>query len=101
MTKDGKTLHEEKLNDVINDFRNKGHKIIALRGKCPDAIGIVDGKLVAIDIMGRNKVSSKAKQMSYQARLKKEAYDRLGFDETIIYQFLYEIPIPLLRVDRN
>src|SRR2546427_9200994 len=55
MTAIGGAQHEEVLRQTLESFRRKGFHAIRLDGKCPDGIATKDGKLYAIEILGKVK----------------------------------------------
>lgn len=55
MTKKGSIAHENALQDKIREMRGKGWRVIDLDGKSPDAIGVKDGKIIAIEVLKKIK----------------------------------------------
>ena len=55
MTKRGSIPHEKALDEKIKEMESKGWRVINLDGKSPDAIGIKDGKVIAIEVLKKIK----------------------------------------------
>jgi len=90
MSKLGKSDHEKMLSDVIKSLSTEDNRFVKLGRKCPDAVGIINGKLVAIDVMGRQEIrTGKALALSWHSRDKKQLYKNMGFDDVLIYEFTY------------
>lgn len=49
----GSKQHEEELKKAILELQNEGYRVIDLNGVSPDAIAIKDGKIVAIEVLGK------------------------------------------------
>lgn len=95
MTKNGNKQHEKILRQIAGKLQSEGNKIVILNGKCPDAVGIINDKLVAIDIMGHKEIKGKyskkyTHEYSWHTRMKIKEYQNLGFDDVVIYPFTYE-----------
>jgi len=55
MAKVGSIRHEEELKHKANQMRHDGWRVIVLNGKCPDAIAVKDGKIVAVEVIKKIK----------------------------------------------
>lgn len=49
----GKELHEQKLVEFKRDLEKEGWRVILLEGKSPDGIAVRDGKICAIEVLGK------------------------------------------------
>lgn len=84
----GKELHESRLKEVIAELMEKGYHVVQLDGKSPDAVATKDGKLIAVEVIGKY-----GKERNYKLRSgwtfagKKREYNM--FDDVLIYTFPY------------
>jgi hypothetical protein len=85
----GKSLHEAELEKAKQEYKERGYKVIDLKGKSPDAIAFKDGKAVCIEVLpayySRNKVSY-ISHWTYSG--KATVYGNLGFDELDIRKYV-------------
>ena len=58
MPKRGKYSHEKGVVDFLSELREQGWKTINLKGKSPDGIAVKDNKIVAVEILTKDKYSS-------------------------------------------
>jgi hypothetical protein len=59
----GGPLHESTLTDAIEKFEAEGYRVVRLDGKSPDAIATKDGRLIAIEVVGKYK-SKRGRRLS-------------------------------------
>lgn len=87
----GKPAHEEKLVEVLNEYEQRGFKVIKLNGKSPDGIVFKDGKAICIEILPKYYSKSKKEYCSANTIVGKQTvYSDLGFDEIVIIG--YKVP---------
>jgi len=81
--------HNEALEFYTETAKKLHRRVISLNDKSPDAIEIFleDGEIRVnvIEIMHSDK--KKQGKLSYQAKMKKELYEGLGFDEVKVYEY--------------
>jgi hypothetical protein len=62
----GGPQHEKTLDEYIQALRLQGWRVIKTEGKCPDAIAVKDGKVVAVECEGRYKRKGKRAFKGYR-----------------------------------
>lgn len=91
MVKRGSPLHEAHLKLAKQELEKDGAKVILLHGSCPDGIVLKEGKLIALDVIGRHWSDKKhAFNRSWTVKGKRQQYlDVLGFEDLIIREFQF------------
>ena len=81
--------HQETLHRAIEELRREGWKVVDLHGHAPDAVAIKDGKLVAIEALGKlkNKKPGKGWKLmgGFTFRMKRQLYE--DFDDVFFFTF--------------
>jgi Holliday junction resolvase len=87
--KTGNNRHESKLVEVIKELEGKGFRVVKLCGKSPDAIATRDGKIIAIEVIGKYGKKRKYKLTGGWTIIgKKRNYSM--FDDVLIFTFPYD-----------
>jgi hypothetical protein len=50
----GSKQHENELRKAISDMEMEGYRVLDLCGHSPDAIAVKDGKIVALEVLGKD-----------------------------------------------
>jgi hypothetical protein len=80
--------HENRLTEVIDELKGKGFHVIRLNGKCPDAIATKEGKLIAVEVIGKwGKERRYRLTGGWTYTGKKRTYSM--FDDVMIFDFPY------------
>ena len=82
----GKEDHQARIFEVLWNLKQAGHKAVALDLTTPDIIAVVDGKLVAIEVL-RLVCPEGCKADRDRINSKLERYGSLGFDRVQVYGF--------------
>lgn len=81
-------LHEKTLKEFILKLESEGYRVLDLERKCPDAIALKDGKIYAVEVLGRQYKKGKGWKKKWTQNSKKNIYHM--FDDIIIKDFKYE-----------
>jgi len=81
--------HEKRLKEVLSELRREGYRTLDLERKCPDGIALKDGKIFAVEILGKKYKKGHGWTNRYSVRAKKSIYHM--FDDVIIRTFKYPI----------
>jgi hypothetical protein len=84
-------LHEKKLKEELEKLKKEGYRVIDLERKCPDGIAIKDGKVYAVEILGKKHTNGKGWKISSTKKQKEFIYKM--FDGVIIRTFKYPTTI--------
>jgi len=90
---DGGDLHRQALKNTIQRYQDEGWKVVDMKGRVPDLVAMKDGKLVCIEVLGRQQTIRGLKH-NWTYRQKMRAYLELGFDDVLIETFDYEYGKP-------
>jgi len=84
----GKEKHEQRLREVVEELKSKGFHVVCLNGKSPDAIATKDGKLIAVEVIGKYGKNRRYKLSGgWTFTGKRKIYGM--FDDVLIYTFPY------------
>lgn len=85
----GKERHEKKLTEIIEELKQKGYHVVRLDGKSPDAVATKDGKLIAVEVLGKyGKRRNYKLAGGHTIAGKKRNYKM--FDDVLVFTFPYE-----------
>ena len=74
------------MSEVIEKLKMEGYHIVRLHGKSPDAVATKDGKLIAVEVIGKYGKERKYKLTGgYTFAGKKREYSM--FDDVLIFTF--------------
>lgn len=80
-------LHEETLKKKIAELERKGFRVLDLERKCPDAIALKNGKIYAVEILGRKYIKGRGNTKKWTFKAKKAIYSM--FDGVLFETFIY------------
>lgn len=88
MTKPGPE-HEVALTKIISRLESEGYRVVRMSRKIPDAIATKDGKLIAVEVLGKKyRGNGKGWKNKFSFNEKRIAYNK--FDSMIYEEFYYE-----------
>ena len=90
---EGGELHKTSIKNTIKKYQDMGWKVVDMKGKIPDLVAMKDGKLVCIEVLGRQQTIRGLKH-NWTYRQKMRSYLELGFDDVLIETFDYEYGKP-------
>lgn len=79
--------HEAVLKNFLTELKEKGYTVIDLERKCPDGIAVKDGKIYAVEVLGRKHVKNKGFARKTTPQMKREIYHM--FNDVLIKEFKY------------
>jgi hypothetical protein len=85
----GGRQHEAILDEAILEMQKKGWRIIRLDGKSPDAIAVKDGRIVALEVMGRTWRQGKGWDLAGHGTFQTKKQEYSMFDEIMFWTFRY------------
>jgi Holliday junction resolvase len=79
--------HEAALAEAIKGLESQGYRVVKTNNKVPDAIATKDGKLIAVEIMGKKWRKNKGWCCKHTKREKQINYG--DYDELLYFNFRY------------
>lgn len=87
--------HEDGLTDYIRELQYQGYNVVRTCRKIPDAIATKDGKIFAVEMMGKRHIQGAGWKRNHTKKEKEIAYS--NFDGILYREFKYPVKDRLLE----